>query len=358
MSKSNSNSDSDISIHDEIDEEHQQNFEKYKTSSRIVNKAMKEVLKKVQHNTKIVDLADIGDAIMQTELGLIYRKKKLKLGKGIAMPTCISINNIAAFNSPLKDDETIITDGDIVKIEMGVHVDGFICIKAETKYMYYEDDKNKEKIENLLKAIDQCKQLVKGALKIDKKIDEIPKIFDQISKKYDVSLISTDTENFDHVPGIFCYQLSRGFVDSYNEDDEDPMHKMIVVNKDIDIKTRDEVFRTNDVMVIDIMMSTGTGKISNRNAVTMPSIYMKNDDERYNLKMKASRITLSEFTKRGDVYPCSLRSFENNKIRFGLKECVSHGLLEPFFILSEKEGEFIGQCKFVVVMKFNKNHYL
>ena len=357
---SNSNctdSDSDMSIHDEIDEDHQQNFDKYKTASKIVNKAMKQVLNEIKAGQKILDLAVLGDGIIENELGLIYNKKKLKYGKGISMPTCINVNHIAAFTSPLQDNNQVLKDGDVIKVEMGVHVDGFICLTAETKYLSYEGDPNKEKIENLLKAIDLCKQKVKGALKVDKKTLGVVKAFEEASTKHEVSLVSADVDNYDHLPGLFCYQLSRGFVDSYNEDDDDPSHKMIIVNKKVDIKNKDEVFRTNDVMVIDIMMSTGTGKMAERENI-MPSVYIRNPDVHYSLKMKASRKTYNEFAKRGDVYPCSLRSFENNKMRLGLKECVKHGVLEPFQILSEKDGEFIAQCKFTTIIKFNKNHYL
>lgn len=355
-----SDNDSDISIHDEIDEDHQVNFEKYKIASKIVNKAMDKILDEIKSGQSILNLAIEGDNIMQIELDNIYKKQKLKYGKGICMPTCISINNIAAYNSPLSNNNEILKDGDVVKLEMGVHVDGFICLTGKTKYISYDNDPNKEKIENLLKAIDECKEKIKGALKIDKNTLQIVKIFNDISEKYNVSLISTDSTNvdsYDHIPGLFCYQLSRGFVDSYNEDENNVQHKMIVINKKTNINNKEEVFKTNDVMVIDIMMSTGTGKIKYTENI-IPSIYIRNPNIKYNLKMKASRDTYNEFTKRGYVYPCSIRPFDSNKTRIGLKECIMHKVLEPFFILSEVEGEFIAQYKFTTIIKFKKNHYL
>jgi curved DNA binding protein len=351
------NSDSDISIHDEIDEDHLINFEKYKTASRIVNIAMDQILSQIKPDQLILNLAIIGDGILQNELDNIYKKQKLKYGKGICMPTCVSVNHIAAYNSPLLDNKEILKNGDVVKVEMGVHIDGFICLVAKTKYLSYDNDPNKEKIENLLKAIDVCKENIKGVLKVDKNTSNVVKIFNETSKKYGVSLISADVDNYDHIPGLFCYQLSRGFVDSYNEDENNPLHKMIVINDKTNINNKDEVFKTNDVMVIDIMMSTGTGKITNKESI-MPSIYIRNPDMRYNLKMKASRETYNEFKNRADKYPCTIRPFDSNKHRIGLRECLMHKVLEPYFILSEKNGEFIAQCKFTAIVKFKKNHYL
>lgn len=359
---SKNESDSELSIHEEIDEDHNENFEKYKISSRIVNKAMKLVLEKIQDGIKIVELAQLGDEIMSKEIDTVFRKSELKFGKGIAMPTSISINEIAGFNSPLTENKTQIKKGDVVKVEMGVHIDGFICLTSNTKYLSHEDDPNKIKIEKLLKAIEECKQRIKGVMKVDKNTEEIIKIFNEISIKYGVSLISADVDNFDHIPGVFSYQLRRGYIDSYNIEEENKEFKLIVPNKILNIKSSNEVFRTNDVMVIDIMFSTGSGKISNRDVVNMPSLYINSGTLNYNLKLKASRLTLNEFRTRAKDYPYSLRNLETpeleKKIKIGLKECVSHKLLEPFYVLSEKTGEFIAQSKFTTVIKFNKNHYL
>ena len=52
---------------------------------------------------------------------------------GIAFPTSISVNNCVCHFSPLKSDQDyILKEGDLVKIDLGVHVDGFIANVAHT----------------------------------------------------------------------------------------------------------------------------------------------------------------------------------------------------------------------------------
>lgn len=52
---------------------------------------------------------------------------------GIAMPTCISINNCVCHFSPLRSDApVIIKDGQMVKIDLGAHIDGYIATAAHT----------------------------------------------------------------------------------------------------------------------------------------------------------------------------------------------------------------------------------
>ena len=54
---------------------------------------------------------------------------------GIAFPTCVSVNNAVAHFSPLASDpssEQTLAKGDVVKLHVGAHIDGFAAISAET----------------------------------------------------------------------------------------------------------------------------------------------------------------------------------------------------------------------------------
>ena len=46
--------------------------------------------------------------------------------KGISFPTCISVNNIVGHYSPLKSEDQQLKEGDVAKIALGVHIDGFV----------------------------------------------------------------------------------------------------------------------------------------------------------------------------------------------------------------------------------------
>lgn len=60
-------------------------------------------------------------------------KKEKEIKKGIAFPTCLSVNNCICHFSPAKNDpDYILKEGDVVKIDLGAHVDGFIAVAAHT----------------------------------------------------------------------------------------------------------------------------------------------------------------------------------------------------------------------------------
>jgi len=58
--------------------------------------------------------------------------QKKKIEKGIAFPTCVSVNEVCGHFSPLKSEPVNLKDGDLVKIDIGVHIDGFIAMVAHT----------------------------------------------------------------------------------------------------------------------------------------------------------------------------------------------------------------------------------
>ena len=67
-------------------------------------------------------------------LGKLYNKKvkDKKIEKGIAFPTCISVNEIVGHFSPLKGESRQLKAGDVAKIDMAVQIDGFIAAAAHT----------------------------------------------------------------------------------------------------------------------------------------------------------------------------------------------------------------------------------
>ena len=73
-----------------------------------------------------------GDSRLVEETSKAFKKDK-KLVKGIAFPTCISVNNCICHFSPLTTEPDVtLADGDLVKIDLGAHIDGFIAVVAHT----------------------------------------------------------------------------------------------------------------------------------------------------------------------------------------------------------------------------------
>lgn len=46
----------------------------------------------------------------------MYKSAKKKIDRGVAFPTCVSVNNTVGHFSPLASDETLLEEGDMLKM--------------------------------------------------------------------------------------------------------------------------------------------------------------------------------------------------------------------------------------------------
>lgn len=91
---------------------------KYRKAGDIANDALKHVLSLCKPGAKIADLTAAGDEFIDNATSGIYnaKKGKNKVEKGIGFPTCLSVGHVVGHFSPLANDETTLSEGDIVKL--------------------------------------------------------------------------------------------------------------------------------------------------------------------------------------------------------------------------------------------------
>ncbi|KAF9048537.1 hypothetical protein BJ165DRAFT_1029496 [Panaeolus papilionaceus] len=77
---------------------------KYKVAADIVRDVTKKLIELVVEGAKILDLCVEGDKLIEASTAAVYNKavKGVKVLKGIAFPTSISVNNAVAHFSPLE----------------------------------------------------------------------------------------------------------------------------------------------------------------------------------------------------------------------------------------------------------------
>ncbi|CAN0120255.1 unnamed protein product [Phaeothamnion confervicola] len=57
------------------------------------------------------------------------------IDKGVSFPTCVSVNECICHNNPLEseaDAQRPLAEGDLVKVDLGCHIDGYIAVVAHT----------------------------------------------------------------------------------------------------------------------------------------------------------------------------------------------------------------------------------
>ena len=93
---------------------------KYLEAGKIAKVCRDFAAEKVRAGAKILDV------VVESE------QKVLSMGAEIAFPLNISINEAAAHDTASPGDERVFKSGDVVKVDMGVHIDGYIADTAVT----------------------------------------------------------------------------------------------------------------------------------------------------------------------------------------------------------------------------------
>ncbi|MEM0493581.1 MAG: type II methionyl aminopeptidase [Candidatus Thermoplasmatota archaeon] len=95
-------------------------LEKYREAGRIAADARKYGLTLIKENALLLDVATLIEA------------RILEEGGGLAFPVNISVNEVSAHYTPRVNDDMVFNRGDVVKLDVGVHIDGYIADTAAT----------------------------------------------------------------------------------------------------------------------------------------------------------------------------------------------------------------------------------
>ena len=67
--------------------------------------------------------------------------------------------------------------------------------------------------------------------------------------------------------------------------------------------------------------------------------------------MKASRATFAEINKKFAQFPFTLRALnDEQQARMGISECRSHGLVEEYPVIYERQGDQVVHIKFTLLI--------
>jgi len=335
---------SSVEIDDEEEEEQEEDEQaandlgnsdivtKYRCAGDIANAALLDVIAKVVPGAKAVDICASGDGFIEEATAKVYNKKGgKKIDKGSAFPVCISVNNTVGHYSPLtSEDQVVLAEGDLVKIDLGVHVDGYIAVLAHTVLCTKPGEepemtdamKRKADVVTAAWTAAECAQRMfkEGATN-----QEITEMVSKVAAEYKCSPME----------GVLSHQMKKHVIDA---------NKVMLNKTSPEHTVKDAKVELSDVFGFDFVMSTGEGKPKASQLRT--TVFKRDLEEKYSLKMKASRTFFSEVNQRFPTLPFTLRAGDERNWRMGVVECVKHGLFIEYPVLIEKPDEFVAQVKF------------
>ena len=279
-----------------VDEETKQ---KYLEAGKIASDALAFAKKKLKPGILLLELADSVEA------------KIIEQGGGIAFPINLSCNNVAAHDSPAPGDTRVLGAHDLLKVDVGVQVDGYI---ADCAFSYSADASHSKLIEASKAALDAAIATIKPGV-VNREVGKA--ISDAITSR-----------GFNPVMNLCGHALGRYTVHAGNEVPNVPHGSY--------------VFKEGDVFAVEPFATTGEGivrdhaecqifRIAEGKSRLAQSRQLAKDAEKY-LGLPFCRRWLA-------------RDFPSVPYDLAISDLVRCGGLEDYFPLAEKTGKLVSQAE-------------
>lgn len=305
---------------------------KYTAAAEICTHVLSSLIQNCRPGTSVVELCKNGDEMVDMLCNKVYQKNSA-MERGVAYPVTVCVNNTVSGMSPLLEDLTQIEEGDSVKIELAVHLDGYIVSSAWTSVVYGHAP-SQPLTGRLADCI--CASYLASELLIKKLVpgtdsQELVDIIERVCTTYRVRPIE----------GPMVY-LAKRFVPASSE--------KTVTYDETGIVDNEFVVQPDDVYVVSVCMTSGDGKM--KESSSRPTILCRNVSETsVGLKLKSARAAFSIIDGNSSVFPFSLREYTDPAMRLGIQECTQKALLQMIPTFRIQKQDSVAQYKNTIIVK-------
>lgn len=259
---------------------------------------MRHLISQIKPGVSIYDLCQRGDLYIAELLGKVYNKQRFI--KGVAFPTSISVNEVCGNYSPVNEESNeeheykTLSEGDVAKIDLGVHIHGFAAVLAHTVVVSDKpnDVVSGRKADVILAAYNALHSSLRQMYPTKNNNNEVTASIKTVADSYKVT----------PVEGVLSHRMKRDIIDGV---------ETIINNQTFDQKVDQRNFEVGDVFGLDIIVSSGEGKPRETNIKT--TVHKRALETTYKLKIDSSRKLLSVVEQNFHTFPFSLTAFDNEE---------------------------------------------
>ena len=287
-------------------------YEKYRHAGEIAAEARDYGANLIKPGVRLLDVANNVES------------KIRERGAGISFPVNISINEIAAHFSPRHDDTLVFKKGDVVKLDVGSHIDGYIADTAVTVEV------GANKYGEMIKASSDALENAINHVKAGVDLSEIGKIVEDTIKSYGYKPIDNLTGH-----SLQQYELHSG------------LSVPNVANTFHRVKPK-----VGDVLAIEPFATNGAGHVK---AGGQSNIYLCNQSFRSKIvRDNRSKIMFNKISSRFNTLPFAQRwcqNFISGGVDPVLRRLSLLGLIKHYPQLVDAKDGVVTQKEHTVIVK-------
>ncbi|MBI4440072.1 type II methionyl aminopeptidase [Candidatus Woesearchaeota archaeon] len=275
-------------------------LEDYHKAGKIAHEALEFGRELIRKDAKIVDVCNE------------VENRIHKLGGSLAFPVQVSCNEIAAHFCPLSDDETIFSD-QLVNLDVGVHVNGFIgdnacCVDLGGSH------------KDFVKAAEEALKAAAEVLRIGVQVSEIGKEIENAIRNYGLNPIRNLSGH-----GLSNYNIHDApQIPNYDNRDDVKLEKGMAIAI--------EPFATDGLGMVHEKGTPTIFSLTGRKSVRVGFVRdIQKEIESYNGLPFATRRLCSKFSPE--------------KVSFAMKQFQQLGIIHEYPPLVEKNNALVSQAE-------------
>jgi methionyl aminopeptidase len=276
-------------------------YENHREAGEILAQVREEAAKRVEVGTNYLELSEwVEDRIRE-------------LGGEPGFPVNISVDNEAAHGAARPDDDRTIGE-EVVKLDIGVHIDGWLADTAITVDLTGTDDLVEASAEALEAALD----VVEPGVHTGEIGAEIESVIDGYGYNPVVNLTGHGLGHWDqHV---------------------DPN----IPNRAVDSGVELEV---GDVVAVEPFATDGGGKVTEGQA---EEIYALEDEA--SVRNRQARQALEQIVEEFKTLPFARRWLDTSRSKMALRRLEQQGVVHGYPVLKEDDGRLVSQKEHTIIV--------
>jgi methionyl aminopeptidase len=264
-----------------------------------------------QVRDEAADMVEVG--VSHLEVAEFAEDRIRELGGKPAFPVNISIDEEAAHATPSVDDDSTFGE-EMINLDIGVHVDGWLADTAVTVDLSGHDDLAEAPAEALEAAIDVVEPGVQTG-EIGAAIEEV-------------------IESYDYNPVVNLTGHGLGHWDQHTTPN--------IPNREV---SQGATLEVGDVVAIEPFATDGTGKVSEGAEEEIFAL-----EREGNVRNRQARQALEQITEEFRTLPFATRWIESSRAEMALRRLKAQDIIHGYPVLKEDDGKLVSQKEHTLIV--------
>ncbi len=283
----------------------------YLKAGKIVSKVRDDASKLIEDGMPVLELVNHVEDSIRSE------------GAEPAFPCNVSINDVTAHYTSPPGDKTLIKEGDLVKLDLGAHVDGFIADTAITVAVGDADERCYVMMDAAREALEDAVATIRAGVEVG----EIGRVIEE----------KIHSHGMKPVANLTGHSMDRWI-----------LHSGLSIPN---ITERNpHLLEEGDVLAIEPFATDGVGLVTD-----MPETHIFRFLRDRPLRLVHARRVLGRIKEEYHALPFAQRwleeYFEPKRLNASMRMLIQSRAIYPYHVLREKSGALVAQWEHTVIVE-------